>query len=394
MAPSMASHVSETPALKKTFIPEFEGLRGLLAAWVILGHILRVSGFDYQSGWFGIIFSPVLGVYVFMILSGFVITAALDQRPISWVDFMTRRFFRLYPTYAVCMLLAIILFPASIQLAQTPALSNFGAQDIARLADLEKNFGLYLLVDATLLQCLLPRNWFPAAHESFLVPTWSLTLEWLFYLIAPFLVWLIRRNKPTAIALAVLFLGLVWQGESFLTTINRSFNLGNAFHFLTGICSFYLWKHLPEFHFGWFNKTLFWIAVATTFVCLGLPYKIWICLLALLLYRRVHSFGILFLEWPRNLLLSRPLQRLGELSFAAYLLHWNLITVVSFWMIFFFPGLTSKYQIATFLLVLVYPLTYVSCCLLNRYLERPLMEFPKRWRNRSNVFMVPKADQA
>jgi peptidoglycan/LPS O-acetylase OafA/YrhL len=390
----MASQAGEKPAIKKAFIPEFEGLRGLLAAWVILGHILLVSGFDYQDGWFGILFSPVLGVYVFMILSGFVITAALDQRPTSWVDFMTRRFFRLFPTYAVCMLLAIILFPASIQLAQTPALANFGAQDIERLVDVERNFGLYLLADATLLQCLLPRFWFPAAHESFLVPTWSLTLEWLFYLVAPLVVWLIRRNKPMAVAVAVLFLVLVWQGESVLTAINRSFNLGNAFHFLTGIGSYYLWKHLPVFHSGWIGKSLFWSAAAIAFAFLGLPYKIWVCLLAMLMYRRGHSLEIFFLEWPRNLLLSRKLQSIGELSYVAYLLHWNLITIVAFWMTFFFPSLTDKYQITIFLLVLVYPLTYISSCFLNRYLERPLMEWPKRRRKPNNLALVPNAERA
>ena len=44
-----------------------------------------------------VLFSPVLGVYAFMMLSGFVITGALNQRQEGWCRFMARRFFRLYP---------------------------------------------------------------------------------------------------------------------------------------------------------------------------------------------------------------------------------------------------------------------------------------------------------
>ncbi len=387
----MPFQAGDRSATKSAFIPEFEGIRGLLAAWVILGHVLLVSGFTYQNGWFGILFSPVLGVYVFMILSGFVITAALDQRPTSWSNFMTRRFFRLFPTYAVCMLLAVVLFPASIQLAQSPSLATFGAADAERLVDVEKNFGLYLFADATLLQCLLPRVWFPGAHESFLVPTWSLTIEWLFYLVAPFIVWLIRCNKYLAIVATILFLGVVWGGESWLTTINRSFHLGNAFHFSTGIGSYYLWKHLPEFRGNGLCKVAFWSVAASVFAFAGLPYKIWSSLLVLLLYRRLFSNEIFFLEWARRLLLSRPLQFLGERSYVAYLLHWNIITIVAFWTVSLLPELTDKYQIALVLLAVVYPLTYIVSDGLHRYLERPLTDLPKRWRKRDASMFVPSA---
>ena len=253
-----ANSIDGTHRSKRAFVAEFEGLRGILAAWVVFGHVLLFSGFTYQDGWFGVVFSPVLGVYAFMMLSGFVITAALDQRPTTWLEFMKRRFFRLFPAYAFCLGLAIILFNVSMSISRSPTLATFGPENLERLSDVESHFGVYLAADATLLQCLLPRAWFPYAHESFLPPTWSLTIEWLFYMVAPFMILGIRKNRFNAavvIVTAVLLVGVFGAG---LSEWNRSFHIGNALHFLTGIGSYYLWKHLPHRKHSSIAKVLFW----------------------------------------------------------------------------------------------------------------------------------------
>jgi peptidoglycan/LPS O-acetylase OafA/YrhL len=378
---SMNSTIAQ-PDARSSFVREFEGLRGLLAAWVILGHILLVSGFTYQDGLFGIIFSPVLGVYAFMILSGFVITAALDLRPTSWRSFMKRRFFRLFPVYVLCLTFAVVMLGASMQISRSPAMSVFGPENVERLSNVQENFWLYLFADATLLQCLLPRIWYPAAHESFLVPTWSLTIEWLFYMVAPFIVLLIRRSKWTAIVGAIAVLGLIGLLESQLTWINQSFHLGNAFHFLTGIGSFYLWKQLPTCRNSWLAKTAFWFLLLGAMAMTGLPYKIWFAVMAMVLYPRFHSQKLFFLEWLRQVILSKPLLNLGERSYAAYLIHWIIIEIVLFWTMHFAPGLTEKYMLTTLCICLVYPLTWLASDYIHRYVEKPMIELPKRWKSR------------
>ena len=271
------------------FIPEFEGLRGLLAAWVVFGHILLFSGFSYQDGWFGVLFSPVLGVYAFMMLSGFVISAALDQRPSTWTAFMTRRFFRLFPVYIFCLLLAIVLFDMSVFISQSATLAQFGPENLERLNNVEANFGLYLMADATLLQCLLPSFWYPYATETFLPPTWSLTIEWLFYMVAPFLIWMLKRKpRLAAVSIAAGLLLLTVFSEPFAAW-NYSFSIDNAFHFLTGIGSYYLWKNLPNRRNCFWTKIAFWSVMAVAFLALNLPYKIWIAMMAVILYPRIHS---------------------------------------------------------------------------------------------------------
>ncbi len=372
----------ESGLAKSGFIGEFEGLRGLLAAWVVFGHILLICGFSYVDGWFGIIFSPVLGVYAFMMLSGFVITAALDRRPATWTTFMSRRFFRLFPVYAFCILLAIVLFDMSVYVSSSSALAKFGPENLDRLKDVDQNFWLYLVADATLLQCLLPKAWYPFATETFLVPTWSLTIEWLFYMVAPLMIWVANRQKALAVGAICTALAAIYIFAEPLAAWNYSFNISNAFHFLTGIASYYLWKHLPERQNCFASKVAFWGVLLAAFMMLNLPYKIWIAMMAMVLYSRFHSGKFFFLEWPRRILMSGPLQFLGRTSYVTYLLHWIIIEMVIFWLIQFAPDISNRYLLSAICTLTVYPITYVLADVIHRNFEAPLMHLPKRWAKR------------
>ena len=381
---------TQPPVSKRAFIAEFEGLRGLLAAWVVFGHILLFSGFEYEDGWFGIIFSPVLGVYAFMMLSGFVIFAALDQRPTNWFNFMSRRFWRLFPVYVLCMGLAIVLFNMSTAVSNSNTLAIFGPENLERLDDVERNFGLYLAADATLLQCLLPRAWFPFAHESFLPPTWSLTIEWLFYLVAPLLILLVKSAKKITVgAIVAAGLMLIYFGSEHFTNWNYSFNLGNAFYFLTGIGSYYVWKHLPERRHCVLTKIAFWGGLAAAVVLLNLPYKIWIATMVVVLYSRVHSDRFFVLELPRQILTSKPLQFLGRTSYVTYLLHWIIIELVLFWVMQFAPEVNNRFVLATICTLFVFPLTYIFSHVIHENFEMPMMQVSKRWREERNLKTAP-----
>lgn len=360
-----------------SYIKEFEGLRGLLAAWVVLGHILLLSGFEYQDGWFGILFSPVLGVYVFMILSGFVITATLDRNPTSWIEFMKRRTFRIFPVYLFCLFIAILLWPMSQAVSQSNVMSQFGPENMSRIDDVSQNFGLYLLFDLTLLQGLLPQSIFPFASESFLPPTWSLTLEWMFYLIAPFAVWLFRVRPKLGIFAAWIFVFGMFQFSGFFHSWNKSFVVNNALYFLTGIASYYAWKRLPEQKDARLIKIAFWLFALTLFGLFHLPFKIWICMMVLILYPRFHHKKIRVLEGIRSLFCTKVTLFLGRTSYATYLFHWIAIEMVMFWIAQLFPETTNRYVLATVLIVTVYPMTYLVANWINKFIEVPMIEWSK-----------------
>jgi len=316
-------------SIPQTHIAEFEGLRGLLAAWVVFGHILLFSGYTYQDGWFGIVFSPVLGVYAFMMLSGFVITGALNQRQEGWRRFMARRFFRLYPAYVFCLMLAIFCLHLSQFVSSSKLVATFGPHNLERLTDVESQLGTYLAFDMSLLQCLVPKWLYSNAHESFLPPTWSLSTEWLFYTVVPFWIWQLQRNAKLAACTICAFIAFVWLFASQLKDVNQAFHLGNVFHFLTGIGSYYLWKHLPQFRGRLQTAAIigFWFCALIAIAVLNLPYKIWLLVMVAILYERVHSRRLIFIDWFRLFLTTPQLQFLGKISYSTYLVHWIVIEV-------------------------------------------------------------------
>jgi len=85
----------------KHFIPEFEGLRGVLAIWVLISHLMWGSGFtpDEVKGLWIVPFSGGVPVSIFIILSGFVIFLLLDSKQTTFFEYIVRRLFRLYPVF-------------------------------------------------------------------------------------------------------------------------------------------------------------------------------------------------------------------------------------------------------------------------------------------------------
>ncbi|MBC8038204.1 MAG: acyltransferase family protein, partial [Rhizobiales bacterium] len=88
-------------------IHEFEALRGALAAWVVIGHVFKHSGYAPDALYpFPLLGDPGMPVDVFIILSGFVIFSLLDHKHEGYWPFITRRFFRLFPLFLVVLLVS------------------------------------------------------------------------------------------------------------------------------------------------------------------------------------------------------------------------------------------------------------------------------------------------
>jgi peptidoglycan/LPS O-acetylase OafA/YrhL len=158
------------------------GLRGVAAYSVLLGHSLHLS-FLYRGIDGKTLVSPLhalgeqfafFGMSVFFVLSGFVIyynySNSFLTRPIGTAlrSFLVARFARLYPLYALAILLAMVYLPPPV----------FEDNPYAALA--------YLT---------LTQSWFNMEHAVF-APAWSVSTEWFFYLVFVPLVFcagLIRR---------------------------------------------------------------------------------------------------------------------------------------------------------------------------------------------------------
>jgi len=131
---------------------------------------------------------PLIPVYVFMILSGFVIFSLLHRQQESYGVFVLRRFFRLAPLFLVVLLVSSQLVSFELRTLDHLFWRNphiYDAIKIHRetLADFWPHFWSHFL----LLHGLVPETLLPDGNFTFLSQGWSISLEWQFYLLAPLL---------------------------------------------------------------------------------------------------------------------------------------------------------------------------------------------------------------
>jgi len=320
----------------------FEGLRAYLAWWVVGYHILSECGFESR-------FLPgilrVVGaaggeaVRVFIILSGFVITHLLLNKKESYRLFLTRRFFRLYPAFIGAVILGAALLPWIVDLytylkanplATTPRLEDWWMNG----AD---HFWRYLPASVTMLHGAMPNALLPHAQAAFISPGWSISLEWQFYLVVPFVLrlaskWPFYTMAGIALVVATSDYWPVGEWGSFLPQ--------RAEYFLLGCVSYLVYRRLPSVRWSgplplivW--TALIWITLSPEWrkmlagsyeFSIGpwLPVGIWSLALSLAVDHRTSP------ENPRMRgcywLFNNPvIQALGKISFSTYLYHYFAI---------------------------------------------------------------------
>ena len=175
-------------SIQSKYRPEIDGLRAFAIITVIINHFNK----DILPGGY-------LGVDIFFVISGFVITSSLYQRPSkNFKDFISgfyeRRIKRLVPALSVFVLImsiAICLFnPEPILSLRTGLTSLFGLSN------------LYLLKLST--------DYFAQSTElNAFTHTWSLGVEEQFYILFPFLIWFSGFGRQTKNGARNLFLMVI-----------------------------------------------------------------------------------------------------------------------------------------------------------------------------------------
>ena len=175
-----------------------DGLRGVLAVYVLLGHALP---FTALPGWALSAFSHgEAAVDLFFALSGLVIVYSLERFGGNFWRFMAARARRLLPVYFLVLALSMMLLTLGNPLHAMPWAGQ-GAAAIWPMG-LPPEFGWHFLAHILLMQGALPQGALPYAYVTLLGPAWSLSTEWQFYL----LIGLITPSRLSAFALALLAL--------------------------------------------------------------------------------------------------------------------------------------------------------------------------------------------
>jgi peptidoglycan/LPS O-acetylase OafA/YrhL len=372
------------------YIKEFEGLRGLMALWVLLGHWaisvpikLGVPDAKLYNGY---------AVDVFVMLSGFAIFALLEGRDEGYAPYLTRRFFRIYPVYFFYLAVSVVIQP--LQRAAFVSGPEAFMQD--RRLEILNNTAAYwwphLIAHLTLLHGLVPERWLPDTNFAFLGQAWSLSLEWQFYLIAPFLLGIIKgRYRIWAVAalLIATLVGLV------LRPMMGSGFLGAKFHlFLAGIATFYLMKEMRLHRISVLSPPA--VAVFACVLCFlalfrsvsVLPFLIWAVAVYVGLSSRESSRG--WVGLPSRFLNSAPIQWLGHISYSLYLCHMILMTA-GLLILERIPGLDGR-VFAVALLLIALPGSIAVASLSFVFIERPFMRLGSRLaKARAAPIPVPEA---
>jgi len=325
---------------QKSKYNNFDLLRLILASMVMVSHFVLLTKAPLHSF---IFFYPNFAVQAFFVISGYLIYGSFVRAPVL-LPYAIRRVCRIYPLYAVAVIvqaaLMILLLPGSI--------FSYMAE-VARYLVANLAFANFLSPDIAGLTAKLPE---PEINPSM----WTLKIEVAFYILLPVLAVLVKRYGLWAIAVifvasSIYSLLLLDVGHAQLA---RQLP-GQLRYFVIGI-AFYQFRDSI--------RPPVWVTAILTvvlFAIISVGESEW-----LELSRPLIVGGIVFLFAQR--LPAIAVKR--DISYGVYLIHGPIIQL----------GILSKLLTPSYGGLVIVIIVVVGLALLSeRFIERPAIEFGKRF---------------
>ncbi len=197
-------HVKVETSLPKKYYPFLDGFRAIALIMILCHHMrdtfnlnylftgdppilkwiyfksFEVLGINLTGFYKGIEYvisqlKGILGIEIFFVISGFLITGILLRKELhedSVVHFYQRRFFRIYPCYALMVLTSLMIY------------------------GWENHDGITTTIVTAIYHLLFMQNYFPI--NSFLSHTWSLVALEQFYFFCPLVILAVNHSFPAA----------------------------------------------------------------------------------------------------------------------------------------------------------------------------------------------------
>ena len=211
-----------------------DGLRGLLAVYVLLGHM---APFARLPDW---VLSAVshggAAVDVFFVLSGLVITQSLQHAGGRAGPFLVVRAARIYPVFLLVFALAVVVAPWPCGFEAMPWVGPASAARTICVMTPTYPWFPEIAAHLTMTHGLFPNAVMPDVWISILGSAWSLSAEWQFYIV----VLLVGggSQRLCRVLLGIAAAGLVWHlSAPEAWQFSRAFLPNKAHFFALGVAS-------------------------------------------------------------------------------------------------------------------------------------------------------------
>lgn len=381
----MARRAVRSAGDKLVFI---EGLRGLAALYVVLGHICSIADPGVFLGirghgpaWLRALMMPFgfghLAVASFIVISGFCLQTSLfnggNGEITNLKRFFKRRALRILPPYYACLAISLI-----VALYITPLGKGLP-------------FSLYLPVTPQVVasHALMVHNFSPDWMYKINGVLWSIAIETQLYLIFPLIVWLLAKaGRPSALLLASSLSAAVLIAWPNLLKLYPWY----LALFALGMCAAHLAFKPP----AWRGPNAFASLLVGAGAFLGCVYSVdhrlampicdaWMAVCTVsILYAGTISKKL----WLTKALECRPLAWLGAISYSLYLMHHPILQPLYLFRPAWAEGTLESVE---YLLAVGLPVILMCCAVFWLIFERP---FVSRRARRPGRDFSPKTMRA
>ena len=213
-----------------------DGLRGLLACYVMLSHTLPFAPLPAWLHW--LFQHGGAAVDVFFILSGLVIVQSLDNFGYRARPFLIARVARIYPVFLVVFALAVAVQPLATGFERMAWIDADSPARYIWSGGWPANWRVFVVTHLTMTHGLFPNGVVPDVWVGFLGAAWSLSTEWQFYLLALLIGARLRLRGMAWAFLAVSVAAIAWQQEvPAAWQFSRAFLPNKAQYFALGVVS-------------------------------------------------------------------------------------------------------------------------------------------------------------
>lgn len=329
--------------------------RFVAALAIVISHFNK-DMFLYKTEYIAELFLKAnVGVSYFFILSGFIMIIAYHKKEkISYLEYYKNRLARIYPLYVFGLLLYLITKYANFSIA------------------------------STIVYLLGLQSWIPGKVMILNFPGWSISVEFLFYIIFPLLYnYFYSRNNKSIWVVAILLwiitqaFSHLYEASSYYKGLHTKsqqflyyFPLMHVSEFLVGnLAGIFCVRHFKQKNYDIpviliFSAIMLALIFVPLFYHNGLMAVLFIPLIILISWNN---------GWVTKLFSLKPLEYLGEASYAVYITHIPVLYILREIIKWKWKTLdvNSKFWIYLAVLIPVSMLFY-------QFIEKPLRDYIKK----------------